>query len=86
MATAKKKTSARPDLGSIGGVLLAVGGILGGLILDGGKVNDVKQITAAMVVFGGTIGAVLLTTPLAAVMAESGLGCRRRRKCRSIRH
>ncbi|MGA1995012.1 MAG: flagellar motor protein [Bryobacteraceae bacterium] len=68
MATAKKKTSARPDLGSIGGVLLAVGGILGGLILDGGKVNDVKQITAAMVVFGGTIGAVLLTTPLAAVM------------------
>ncbi|MGP8243213.1 MAG: flagellar motor protein [Bryobacteraceae bacterium] len=68
MANAKKKTSSRPDFASIGGLLLAVGGILGGLILDGGKVQDVKQVTAAMVVFGGTIGAVLVTTPLAAVL------------------
>jgi chemotaxis protein MotA len=60
----RKKTSSRPDLGSIGGVILALGGILGGLVMDGGKVNDVKQITAAMVVFGGTFGAVMLTTPL----------------------
>jgi chemotaxis protein MotA len=44
--------------------LLALGGILGGLILDKGKVTDVMQVTAAMVVFGGTIGAVMLTTPL----------------------
>jgi len=41
-----------------------VGGILGGLILDGGKVADVKQVTAALIVFGGTLGAVMLTTPL----------------------
>jgi chemotaxis protein MotA len=68
MAKTKKKTSSRPDFASIGGILLAVGGILGGLILDGGKVQDVKQITAAMVVFGGTIGAVLLTTPLGVVL------------------
>jgi chemotaxis protein MotA len=60
----RKTSSLRPDLGSMGGLVLAVGGILGGLILDGGKVNDVKQITAAMIVFGGTIGAVMLTTPL----------------------
>ena len=64
----RKTTSSRPDLGSIGGLVLAVGGILGGLILDGGKVNDVKQITAAMIVFGGTIGAVMLTTPLGVLM------------------
>jgi chemotaxis protein MotA len=72
MANAKKKASDRPDLGSIGGILLAVGGILGGLILDGGKVTDVKQVTAAMVVFGGTFGAVLLTTPMAAILGAVG--------------
>ena len=64
----RKTASSRPDLGSVGGLILAVGGILGGLILDGGKVNDVKQITAAMIVFGGTIGAVMLTTPLGVLM------------------
>jgi chemotaxis protein MotA len=68
MANPKKKTSSRPDFASIGGLLLAVGGILGGLILDGGKVQDVKQVTAALIVFGGTIGAVLVTTPLAVVL------------------
>jgi len=67
----RKKPSTRPDLGSIGGVILALGGILGGLVLDGGKINDIKQITAAMVVFGGTLGAVMLTTPLAVLMGAA---------------
>lgn len=60
----KKTASLRPDLGSIGGVVVALGGILGGLILDGGKVTELKQVTAFMIVLGGTIGAVMLTTPL----------------------
>ena len=59
-----KKAATRPDLGSIAGVLVGVGGILAGLLLDGGKVADVKQVNAALIVFGGTIGAVMLTTPL----------------------
>ncbi|MGD0774342.1 MAG: flagellar motor protein [Candidatus Solibacter sp.] len=67
----RKTTSSRPDLGSIGGVLLAVGGILGGLVMDGGKVTDVKQVTAAMIVFGGTLGAVMLTTPLEVLMGAA---------------
>jgi chemotaxis protein MotA len=67
----RKQPSTRPDLGSIGGVILALGGILGGLVLDGGKINDIKQITAAMVVFGGTLGAVMLTTPLAVLMGAA---------------
>jgi chemotaxis protein MotA len=46
-----------------------VGGILGGLLLDGGKLSDIQQVTAAMIVFGGTIGAVLITMPLGVVMA-----------------
>jgi chemotaxis protein MotA len=60
----KKSASSRPDLGSIGGVVVALGGILGGLVLDGGKVTELKQVTAFMIVLGGTIGATMLTTPL----------------------
>ena len=43
---------------------MAVGGIMGGLILEGGKAKDVAQVTAAMIVLSGTIGAVMVTTPL----------------------
>ena len=41
---------------------------MGGLVMDGGKVTDVKQVTAALIVFGGTLGAVMLTTPLEVLM------------------
>lgn len=60
----KKTASSRPDLGSIGGLVLGVGAILGGLTLDGGKVTEIAQLNAAVVVLGGTIGALLLATPL----------------------
>lgn len=54
----------RPDFASIGGLVLSIGGILGGLLLEGGRIRDVTQITALMIVLGGTIGAVMVTTPL----------------------
>ncbi|MDQ2901470.1 MAG: flagellar motor protein [Acidobacteriota bacterium] len=60
----KKKSAAKPDLATIGGLILAFGGILGGLVLEGGKIRDVAQITAAIIVMGGTLGAVMVTTPL----------------------
>ena len=44
--------------------MLAAGGILGGLVLEGGKLTDIAQVTALMIVLGGTIGAVMVTTPL----------------------
>jgi chemotaxis protein MotA len=56
------------DKSSWGGMLLAVGGILAGLILEGGNVGQILQPTAAMIVFGGTIGAVMLQFPLPVVM------------------
>src|SRR5216684_3347534 len=65
---ALKLITARPDLASIGGLVLSVGGILGGLLLEGGKIRDVAQITAALIVLGGTIGAVMVTTPLRVLM------------------
>jgi chemotaxis protein MotA len=54
----------RPDLATLSGVALAIAGILGGLILEKGSIQDVTQVTAAMIVLSGTFGAVLVTTPL----------------------
>ena len=48
------KTGASPDFATLGGLLLALAGIGGGLLLEGGKVSDVMQYTAAMIVLGGT--------------------------------
>ena len=59
-----KSGSARPDLVSIAGLALALGGILGGLLMEGGRIRDIAQITAAMIVLGGTAGAVMVSTPL----------------------
>jgi chemotaxis protein MotA len=59
-----KKSSMRPDIATLGGLLLAAGGILGGLVIEGGKLTDIAQVTALMIVLGGTIGAVMVTTPL----------------------
>jgi chemotaxis protein MotA len=57
------------DKASIGGVLLAIAGIVAGLMLDGGNLGQILQPTAALIVFGGTLGAVLLQFPLTTVLA-----------------
>lgn len=62
------KTKSKPDLGTIGGVVLAAVGIVGGLLLEGGELRDITQITAAIIVLGGTFGAVLINTPLQVVI------------------
>lgn len=58
------------DKSSLGGVLIAVVGILAGLVLEGGKLSQIIQPTAALIVFGGTIGAVMLQFPLSIVLAS----------------
>jgi chemotaxis protein MotA len=64
------------DKASLGGIFLAVGGILAGLLLEGGNLGQILQPTAAMIVFGGTIGAVLVQFPLPVILA-SGKGLAR---------
>lgn len=59
------------DTGSVMGVLLALAGIVAGLLLEGGHVGQVLQPTAAMIVFGGTAGAVMLQFPMKTVLAAS---------------
>jgi chemotaxis protein MotA len=66
-----KLRSTRPDLASILGILVAFGGIIGGLVLEGGKLSDITQVTAAIVVLGGTLGAVMLTSPLPALIGAA---------------
>ena len=60
--------SSRPDFASIAGLTLASGGIIGGLLLEGGSIRDILQYTAGIIVICGTFGAVMVNFPLAVVI------------------
>jgi chemotaxis protein MotA len=70
MADTKPEKSAgmRPDFATIAGLIVAIGGIMGGLLMEGGRVKDVAQVSAAVIVLGGTLGAVMITTPLGTLL------------------
>ena len=70
------------DVGSLGGILLALAGILAGLLLEGGHLSQVLQPTAAIIVFGGTFGAVMLQFPLKTVFSAAGRLARGGRRLR----
>ena len=57
------------DKSSVAGVILAIVGIVAGLLMEGGNLGQILQPTAAMIVFGGTMGAVLLQFPMSTVIA-----------------
>ena len=61
---APKKSSGKADFASVAGLALALLGIVGGLLMEGGKIRDIAQLTAAIIVLGGTFGAVMVSTPL----------------------
>ena len=52
------------DIISIIGLLLGISAIVVGQILEGGQVGSLVQLTAFMIVIGGTVGAVMLQSPL----------------------
>ena len=52
------------DITTLLGIAVALIGIVGGLILEKGSIRDIAQYTAALIVFGGTLGALCITTPL----------------------
>ncbi len=52
------------DLGTIIGLLLAIVAILGGQALEGGKIGSILQLTAALIVLGGTFGACMIQFPI----------------------
>jgi chemotaxis protein MotA len=52
------------DINTVAGVFVAIGLILLGNKLEGGHVDSLLQPTAALIVFGGTLGAVMVAFPL----------------------
>ena len=52
------------DLGTVIGIAVAVAGILVGQAIEGGSVLQILQPTAALIVFGGTLGATMIGFPL----------------------
>lgn len=52
------------DITTIAGVILALGAILGGQALEGGHIGSLAQAPAALIVFGGTMGATLVGYPM----------------------
>src|SRR5437764_8342883 len=58
------RSGSKVDFATLGGLALGVGGILGGLILEGGHVREIVAPTALIIVLGGTIGAMLISTPV----------------------
>jgi chemotaxis protein MotA len=57
------------DIASIGGIIVAILGILAGMMIEGGNIAQITQPTAALIVIGGTAGAVLLQFPLKTFLA-----------------
>jgi len=51
------------DVTTLGGIALAIGLILVGQALEGGHVGSILQATAALIIFGGTMGAVMVAYP-----------------------
>jgi chemotaxis protein MotA len=51
------------DFASILGTILGISAVVGGQILEGGHVSQIMQGTAALIVVGGTLGAMLVSYP-----------------------
>ena len=49
---------------SLAGIAMSLLAIIGGQYLEGGSIHSLAQPTALLIVLGGTLGAVLLQTPL----------------------
>jgi chemotaxis protein MotA len=58
------KRSRRVDVSSVAGVPIGIGFIVLGQMLEGGNLRSILQLTAAVIVFGGTLGAVMVSFPL----------------------
>ncbi|MDO7596162.1 MAG: flagellar motor protein [Pseudomonadota bacterium] len=52
------------DILSVLGLLVGFGAILGGQYLEGGHIDSIMNAVALLIVLGGTLGAVMLQTPL----------------------
>lgn len=61
------------DILTLAGLVIGFGGIIGGMILEGGHVSSLLNAPAFIIVFGGTIGAVLIQLPMDVFKRALGL-------------
>lgn len=61
------------DIATIIGVVLALGSIVGGQALEGGHLGSILQLTAFVIVMGGTFGALFVQHPLSIVFKGFGM-------------
>ncbi|HEX4996832.1 MAG TPA: flagellar motor protein [Terriglobia bacterium] len=59
------------DIASIIGIVLGLGAVLGGAVLEGLHFGSISQPTAAIIVLGGTLGATTLSFPLSAIIGAA---------------
>jgi chemotaxis protein MotA len=52
------------DVLTIGGIFLALAAILGGQAIEGGHAGSLMQLTAGIIVVGGTLGATMVAFPM----------------------
>ncbi|HAR43241.1 MAG TPA: flagellar motor protein [Bdellovibrionales bacterium] len=52
------------DIASILGFIIGISAVVGGQVLEGGHVSQIMQGTAALIVLGGTAGAMLVSFPV----------------------
>jgi chemotaxis protein MotA len=50
------------DIVTLLGLFIGIGGIIGGMVLENGHLGSILQLTAGFIVFGGTLGAVLVSS------------------------
>ncbi|MCC6141031.1 flagellar motor protein [Nitrospira lenta] len=60
------------DIATLLGIVLAIGSIIGGQALEGGHLSSIMQLTAFIIVAGGTIGACCVQNPLSVVIKSIG--------------
>src|SRR5262245_21943323 len=60
------------DIATILGIVLALGSIAGGQALEGGHIGSILQLTAFIIVMGGTIGACCVQNPLPVLLRAMG--------------
>lgn len=53
------------DILTLIGIVIAFGAIIGGNILEGGHTDSLVQLTAFVIVGGGTLGAIMIQVPIA---------------------
>ena len=62
--TERPRRRLRLDFSSVVGVPIAFGMVILGQLLEGGTLESITQLSAAVIVFGGTFGGVLVSYPL----------------------